>query len=77
MSTKAVESGWQRFRGWMNRQWRKPVDPISAGTPGAAEVRELRTKEQVQAWEDEGGAPSVPAAAGGSSTQPSPADPKH
>lgn len=77
MSSNAVESGWQRLRGWMNRQWRKSVDPISAGVSGAAEGRGMRTTEQVQAWEDEGGAPAIPGAGGGSSARPSRADPQH
>ena len=34
MSSNAVESGWQRLRGWMNRQWRRSVDPISAHAEG-------------------------------------------
>jgi len=58
MSSNAVESGWQRLRGWMNRQWRRSVDPISARASGTAEGREIRSTEQVQAWEDEGGAPA-------------------
>jgi hypothetical protein len=77
MSSNAVESGWQRLRDWMNRQWGTSVDPTSAGAPGAAEGRELRTTEQVQAWEDEGGAPATPGAAGGSSARDSRTDPKH
>ena len=77
MSSNAVESAWQRLRDWMNRQWGKPVDPIPAGAPGAAESRELRTTEQVQAWEDEGVAPAIPGAAGGSSARASRTDPKH
>lgn len=77
MSSNAVESGWQRLRGWMNRQWRKSVDPISAGASEAAEGREMRSTEQVQAWEDEGGAPAIPGAGGGSSARASRADPKH
>jgi hypothetical protein len=77
MSSNAVESGWQRLRGWMNRQWHKSVDPVSPGGSGAAEARETRTTEQVQAWEDEGGAPAIPGAGGGSSARASRADPKH
>lgn len=67
MSSNAVESGWQRLLGWMNRRWCRSVDPIATGAPGAAEGRELRTTEQVQAWEDEGG----------SSARASRADPNH
>ena len=77
MSSNAVESGWQRLRGWMNRQWRKPVDSISAGAPGAAEGRERRTTAQVQAWEDEGGAPAGRAVGGGNAEPASRTDPKH
>lgn len=78
MSSSAVESGWQRLRGWMNRQWRKSDEPISGGAPGAPEGRELRTTEQVQAWEDEGGAPAArrPGRVGSSETA-SRAAPKH
>jgi len=74
MSSKAVESGWQRLRGWMNRRWRKSGEPISAG---ATEARELRTTEQVQAWEGEGGAPASRAVGGGGSEPASRADPQH
>ncbi len=74
MSSKAVESGWQRLRGWMNRRWRKSGEPISAG---ATEARELRTTEQVQAWEGEGGAPASRAVGGGGSGPASRADPQH
>jgi hypothetical protein len=77
MSSNAVESGWQRLRGWMKRQWRRSVDPISAGASGAAEVREMRTTEQVQAWEDEGGAPARRAIGGGGAKPASRADPQH
>ncbi len=77
MSSNALESGWQRLRGWMNRQWRRSVDPISAGASGAAEGREMRTAEQVQAWEDEGGAPARRAVGGGGSEPASRADPQH
>ena len=77
MSSNAVESGWQRLLGWMNRWWCRSVDSISAGASGAAKGPELRTTEQVQAWEDEGGAPAIPGAGGGSSSQASRADPKH
>jgi len=74
MSSKAVESGWQRLRGWMNRRWRKSGEPISAG---ATEARELRTTEQVQAWEGEGGAPASRAVGGGGSEPASRTDPQH
>jgi len=74
MSSKAVESGWQRLRGWMNRRWRKSGEPISAG---ATEARELRTTEQVQAWEGEGGAPASRAVGGGGSEPASRVDPRH
>jgi hypothetical protein len=77
MSSNAVESGWQRLRGWMSRYRRKSGEPTSPGTAGAAEGRELRTTEQVQAWEDEGGAPAIPGAGGGSSARASRADPQH
>lgn len=77
MSSNAVESGWQRLRGWMKLQWRKSVSPIPAGAPGAAEGRELRTAEQVQAWEDEGGAPARRAVGGGNTEPVSRSDPKH
>ena len=77
MSSNAVESGWQRLRGWMNRQWRKSVDPISAGPSGAAGGREMRPTQQVQAWEDEGGAPALRAVGGGRSEPASRADPQY
>jgi hypothetical protein len=77
MSSNSVELGWQRLRGWMNRQWHKSVDPLSAGASGAAEGRELRTTEQVQAWEDEGGAPAPRPVGGGGPEPASRADPKH
>lgn len=77
MSSNVVESGWQRLRGWMNRQWRKSVDPVSAGGSVAAEGREMRATEQVQTWEDEGGARVGRAVGGGGSEPASRADPKH
>lgn len=77
MSSNAVESGWQRLRGWMNRQWRRSVDPMSAGASGTAQARELRSTEQVQAWEDEGGAPARRVVGGGHAEPASRTDPKH
>ena len=77
MSSNAVESGWQRLRGWMSGYWRKSGEPTSPGTSGAAEGRELRTTEQVQAWEGEGGAPASRAVGGGGSEPASRADPQH
>jgi hypothetical protein len=76
MSSNAVESSWQRVLGWMNRQRHKPGETVSAGASHAAEAREPRHAEQVDAWEDEGGAPAV-RAAGGSAVPAPPADPTH
>lgn len=77
MSSDAVESGWQRLRGWMSRRWRKSVDLVAAGTSSPSRGREMPATEQVQAWEDEGGAPARRSVRGGGSEPASQADPKH
>lgn len=77
MSSNTLEPGWQRLLGWMNRRWRKSGEPVSAGESNLAEVREPCNAEQVDAWEDEGGAPAGHAAAGDRSAPVSPADPTH
>jgi hypothetical protein len=74
MSSNAVESRWQRFLGWINRQRQEPGESVSAGASHATEGRELPKAEQVDAWEDEGGAPAVHAA-GGSAVPAPPGNP--
>lgn len=66
MNNGMGESGWQRFKGWLNRQWRGSGNPASAAAPYTLERRDPPLAERVATWEDEGGAPadsvnSVPA----------------
>jgi hypothetical protein len=66
MMNDTVESGWQRLRGWLNRQWRKAGNPASAASPTAVDSVDRSLAERVATWEDEGGSPagnvsSVPA----------------
>ena len=65
MMSGTGESGWQRLKDWLNRQWRKAGNPASASPP-AGERSDPPLAERVATWEDEGGAPagsvsSVPA----------------
>lgn len=60
------ESGWQRFKDWLSRQWRNAGSPDSAASPPAVERSDPVLAEPVATWEDEGGSPadsvsSVPA----------------
>lgn len=73
MSRNTAESSWQRLLGWIDRQRQKPGEAISTGASHATETRELAKAEQVQAWEDEGGA-TAGGATGGSAEPDPPAD---
>lgn len=64
MMSDTGESGWQRLKNWLNRQWRK--DPASAPSPPAVNRTDPPLADRVATWEDEGGSPagsvsSVPA----------------
>ena len=66
MMSDTGESGWQRLKGWLNRQWRTARSATSSASPAADESRDLPLAERVATWEDEGGSPadsvsSVPA----------------
>lgn len=66
MMSDTGESGWQRLKDWLNRQWRMGRNPASAASLPAGEHGDLPLAERVATWEDEGGAPagsvsSVPA----------------
>jgi len=66
MMSEKSESGWQRLKDWLNRQWRKAAEPASAASPSPGERSDPPLAERVATWEDEGGAPagsisSVPA----------------
>lgn len=66
MLSDTGESGWQRVKDWLNRQWRKVANPGSAAAPTAVVRSDPPLAERVATWEDEGGAPagsisSVPA----------------
>ena len=66
MMNDTGESGWQRLKGWLNRQWRKAGNPDAAASPPSVERSDPPIAERVATWEDEGGAPagsvsSVPA----------------
>lgn len=74
MSNNAVVSRWQRFLGWINRQRRIAGESVSAGASRAIDGRKQPKAEQVDAWEDEGGAPAV-RDAGGSAVPTPPANP--
>jgi len=72
MMSEKSESGWQRLKDWLNRQWRTAGNPASAASPPAGERSDPPLAERVATWEDEGGAP-----AGSVSSVPAPpADPK-
>jgi hypothetical protein len=73
MMNDTSESGWQRLKDWLNRQWRKPGNPASAASPTVGERSDRPLADRVATWEDEGGAP-----AGSVSSVPAPpAVPKH
>ena len=73
MMSDTGESGWQRLKGWLNRQWRKAGTPVSAASPTAGERSDPPLAERVATWEDEGGSP-----AGSVSSVPAPpVGPKH
>ena len=55
MMSDTGESGWQRLKGWLNRQWRKAGNPASAGSPTAIDSSDRLLAERVATWEDEGG----------------------
>jgi hypothetical protein len=64
MMSDTGESGWQRLKDWLNRQWRTMADADSASPPTVE--RDPPLAERVATWEDEGGSPagsvsSVPA----------------
>lgn len=66
MMSDTGESGWQRLKGWLNRQWRKAGSTASAPSPAADKSSDPPLAERVATWEDEGGSPagtvsSVPA----------------
>jgi hypothetical protein len=66
MMSDTGESGWQRLKGWLNRQWHKAGNPASAGSPTAVDNSDPPLADRVATWEDEGGSPagtvsSVPA----------------
>ena len=66
MMSDTGESGWQRLKGWLNRQWRKAGNQASAGSPTAVDNGDPPLADRVATWEDEGGSPagsvsSVPA----------------
>ena len=73
MMNDTGESGWQRLKDWLNRQWRKAGNPASAASSPAAARGDRPLADRVATWEDEGGAP-----AGSVSSVPAPpAGPKH
>ena len=74
MKSDTSESGWQRFRGWVNRrQWRSAGNAYSVASPTAVENNDSALADRVAAWEDEGGSP-----AGSVSSVPAPpVDPTH
>jgi hypothetical protein len=60
------ESGWQRLKLWLDRQWGNARNPDSAVLPPKDERNDPPLAERVATWEDEGGSPagsvsSVPA----------------
>ncbi len=66
MMSNTGESGWQRLKGWLDRQWRKAGNPASVASPPAGERSDPPLAERIATWEDEGGSPagsvsSVPA----------------
>lgn len=66
MMSDTSESGWQRLKDWLNRQWRTMAHADSAASPPTVERNDPRLAERVATWEDEGGSPagsvsSVPA----------------
>ena len=66
MMSDTGESGWQRLKDWLDRQWRRTGNSASATSPPAVEFSDGPLAERVATWEDEGGAPagsvsSVPA----------------
>jgi len=73
MMSDTGESGWQRLKDWLNRQWRKGANPASAPSSPAAARGDRLLADRVATWEDEGGAP-----AGSVSSVPAPpSGPKH
>ena len=73
MMSDTGESGWQRFKGFLNRQWRKAGRASSVALPTAVENNDPPLADRVATWEDEGGSP-----AGSVSSVPAPpVDPKH
>jgi len=73
MMSDTGESGWQRLRNWLNRQWRMGRNPACAASLPADEHSDLPLAERVATWEDEGGAPADSV----SSVPAPPAGPKH
>jgi len=71
MSSDTSESGWQRLKDWLSRQWRGDVEPGPAAPP--SERSDPPLAERVATWEDEGGAPADSV----SSVPAPPVDPKH
>lgn len=66
MTRDTGESGWQRLKSWLGRQWRNAGNPASVASPPAGERSDPPLAEPVATWEDEGGSPagsvsSVPA----------------
>jgi len=66
MMSDTGESGWQRLKGWLNRQWHKAGNQASAASPAVVDNSDPPLAERVATWEDEGGSPagtvsSVPA----------------
>ena len=73
MMSDTGESGWQRLKDWLSRQWRKAGNPDSAVSRPNGERSDPPLAERVATWEDEGGSP-----AGSVSSVPAPpSDPKH
>lgn len=77
MNDNEIDSGWKGLLGWMHWQWGRPREPISAEATTVARGRGLRDAQQVETWEDEGGAPAGRAAGVGVSAPEPPAEPKH
>ena len=63
MRSDTTEAGWHRFHGWWRRRWRRPSDGPSATPMNDTERNAPRNSEELNAWEDEGGAVKDRAAA--------------